>query len=120
MFLVKAQLLAQALELGFKSFLIFKGIALDDLKNKYGHDFYKCYCEARNKGFTFKFNNILTENYLQTLNEAYRNKGIVYGVHEDGKIINLPFTFRYIGEIKNILDAINNVLKLNIVKLSEE
>ena len=72
-FLYKARyyLLGHSLELSFKSYLVGKGIKLNDLKKRLGHDLVKCLKDAEKQGLNIfdqkevKTIELLNDNYIR-------------------------------------------------------
>jgi hypothetical protein len=72
-------LVGHSIELSLKAYLLFMGVSLDDLKNKYRHNLVKCYEEAQK----YKLNDVilLTESdykVLEVLNVLYSSKQLNY------------------------------------------
>ena len=73
-------LVGHSIELGLKSYLLYKGVPLDDLpKKKYGHDLIKCFMKAKELGLLDVVNFEQGEiEGLEVLNELYSTKQLNY------------------------------------------
>jgi hypothetical protein len=99
-------LVAQSIELCLKSYLIFKGVPLNDLRKKYGHDLIKSLKKAKELGLDrdTSVNLNEAEQYaLVVLNELYSTKQLNYIV-TGGKVFPV---FELIQTVSTkLLDAI--------------
>ena len=98
-------LVGHSIELGLKSYLLYKGVSLQDLpKRKYGHDLEKCFKKAKELGLmqVVKFNDGDIEG-MKVLNELFSTKQLNY------MVIGLK-TFPVFGPIQsfcqNLLDGV--------------
>ena len=72
-------LLAHSIELGLKSFLRTRGIAVQVLRQKYRHDLWKSYRKAEAEGLGLKARLVNDqEAALRVMNSYYRDKDLEY------------------------------------------
>ncbi|CAG1020568.1 hypothetical protein DOJK_00433 [Patescibacteria group bacterium] len=72
-------LIAHSIELCLKSYLLFKGVPLIDLKRKYGHDLIKCFKKAKELELDKIVNlNKIEQDAFVILNELYSTKQLNY------------------------------------------